>query len=135
MATNFEEFVANERERLTKARDDANAKKKAAEVELLVIEVEFAAIAAYEQVKRGKPLQIERARAPRAPGAQRGRRGEKRTEILNLIKGSPEGYTRGEVIEKLNATDKSAQQSISNALSALFKATELKKDGKKYLTA
>ena len=72
MATTFEEFVAKERERLIKARDDATAKKKAAEEELLAIEREMAAIAAYEQVKTGKSLQIGTTkRAPRAAGSQR----------------------------------------------------------------
>ena len=51
MATTFETFVATERERLIKAREDASAKLKAAEDELAAIEREFAAIAAYEQVK------------------------------------------------------------------------------------
>ena len=139
MATTFETFVATERERLIKAREDASAKLKAAEDELAAIEREFAAIAAYEQVKAGKPIQAaSSARASRASsdaGTTRGRRGERRTEILSHIKESAEGFTRGELIDALNATDKGAQQSISNALSALFKAGQLRKDGKKYKAA
>jgi hypothetical protein len=42
-------------------------------------------------------------------------------EVLDLIKKSPTGLSRGAVISQMNAHDKSTQQSISNALSNLKK--------------
>ena len=45
-----------------------------------------------------------------------------RDEVLNTVKASPNGMKRAEVLEALNADDKSAQHSVSYALSALKKA-------------
>ena len=42
-------------------------------------------------------------------------------DVLDIIKKSPTGLTRGAIIDQLHATDKSGQQSISNALSNLKK--------------
>jgi len=46
-------------------------------------------------------------------------------ELLDLIKKSTEGLSRGAILEQLNATEKSVQQSISNALSNLKKKGQL----------
>jgi hypothetical protein len=46
-----------------------------------------------------------------------------RDQVLALILGAgPDGITRKDLLDKLEATDKSAEQSISNAISALKKA-------------
>lgn len=65
------------------------------------------------------------AKAPKAtrqtvPGT---RRTGIRDQVLALIQSAgPDGITRKDLLEKLEATDKSAEQSISNAISALKKA-------------
>jgi hypothetical protein len=76
MQQTFETFIEQERIRLTKAKEDALAKKKAAEDELSAIDTELSAIAAYEAAKKGKPVKAEGERKPRAP-----RQSGKRTEI------------------------------------------------------
>jgi hypothetical protein len=58
-----------------------------------------------------------------------------REQVLAAIEASP-GLTRAQVLEKLNAKgDKSAEQSVSNALSALKKAGTIKQNGSAYSAA
>jgi Fe2+ or Zn2+ uptake regulation protein len=59
-------------------------------------------------------------------------RGEKRRAILELVNQHPDGLSRGEILNVMGVKgDKSGEQSVSNALSALTKQSELgKKDGK-----
>lgn len=44
-----------------------------------------------------------------------------RSEVLSTIKKYPDGISRQELLSAMGATDKSSQQSISNAVSALKK--------------
>lgn len=129
MQQTFETFVEQERERLGKARDAALARQKEIDDELAAIDRELLAIAAYEQAKRGKlPA---KPRAPRQPG----RRGKRET-VLEEVKKHPDGITRAELLEVMNLKgDKSGEQFVSNALSALKQDGKLSVDGKKYLAA
>ncbi len=53
-----------------------------------------------------------------------------RQEVLSLIHQSPQGISRSDLLDKLDAKgDKSAEQSISNALSALKKQKAVTGDG------
>jgi hypothetical protein len=129
MQQTFETFIAQERERLAKAREAALARKKEVEDELGAIDREIFAIAAYEQAKRGK--------SPATPRASRqpGRRGKRET-VLEEVKKHPDGITRAELLEVMNFKgDKSGEQFVSNALSALKRDGRLNVDGKKYLAA
>lgn len=57
-----------------------------------------------------------------------------RDQVLQVVKSSPKGISRADVITKLNAKgDKSAEQSISNALAALKKAGTLSLHGGVYI--
>lgn len=57
-----------------------------------------------------------------APTTTSKRRSGMRQQVLDLIKGKPHGIARADLIEAMEAKgDKSAEQSISNALSALKK--------------
>ncbi len=130
MPQTFETFIQQERERLSKAKEAALAKKQEAEDELSAIEIDFAAIAAYESAKKGKPAKpaSEKQRAPRQTG--------KRNEVLTLVQQYPDGVTRGELIDKLSINgDKPGEQSLSNALAALKKAKQLTQEGGKYKAA
>ena len=95
-------------------------------VEIAQLEAEVAAIAAYDAARKGTKAATE----PRAP---RGRRGEKRQAILDLVAQHPDGMTRHELIDQMNAHgDKAAEQSISNALSALKKVGRVTQEGRTY---
>lgn len=63
-------------------------------------------------------------RTPRAPREGGGtRRTGVREEVIRVIEEHPDGIGRAAILETMGAKgDKSAEQSISNALAALFKA-------------
>jgi hypothetical protein len=124
--------IRKERDRLQKARDRLMQKKKTVDQELDSIEGELAAIKAYENAKGGKPTRaLKRAVRPR-----RGRRGEKRQAVLDLFKQHPEGLSRGELLNLMGVKgNKSGEQSVSNALSALTKQSQLGRREGKYVPA
>ena len=126
-APNFASFIAEERARIQQAIKAANAKRQEAEREIKKLEAQVAAIAAYDAALKGRQVSAE-------PSVPRSRRGEKRQAILDLIAQHPDGMTRRELIDAMNAYgDKSASQSISNALSAMKKAGQLTQGGKRYI--
>jgi hypothetical protein len=137
----FATFIKKERARLDKARKDALANKAAVDKELDSIERELAALDAYQQAK-GAPAKraaAKRVAGKRGPGktARRtGRRGEKRQAVLDLIRQNPVGLSRGEILVQMGVKgNKSAEQSVSNALSALKKSDKVNSREGKYVPA
>jgi DNA-binding transcriptional ArsR family regulator len=130
----FKAYVSRERARLTRARDAARNRKNRIDQELSEIESELAAIQAYEQAKKKTPGKAARGgRRPAVKTGKRAPRGEKRRAVLDLIKKS-EGLTRGEILERLGVKgDKSAEQSVSNALTALKKQNLVASRDRKYV--
>jgi hypothetical protein len=143
----FANFIKKERTRLDKARKDALANKAAVESELASIEQELIALDAYRQAKDGpaRRTAAKRASSKRTPakraganGARRatGRRGEKRQAVLNLIMQNPVGLSRGEILVQMGVKgNRSAEQSVSNALSALKKSEKVNSREGKYVPA
>ncbi len=138
----FANFIKKERARLDKARKDALANKAAVDMELASIEQELTALDAYRQAKDGPAGRTAGKRAPAkragANGARRatGRRGEKRQAVLNLIKQNPVGLSRGEILVQMGVKgNRSAEQSVSNALSALKKSEKVNSREGKYVPA
>jgi hypothetical protein len=127
MAQTFETFIDQERERLSKEREAIRTQQHALEQQLGTISRELAAIDAYEAAKHGKA-----ASQPRARRAPQSRRGSKREALLGIIKGNPNGLTRGEILDKMGLKgDKSGAMSVSNALTALSKAHQVvRRDGR-----
>ena len=128
MADTFQTFIASERERLTKEREAIFSQQQQLDEQLAVINQEMHAIDAYEAAKTGK-APARKAGGTRAPAS---RRGSKRDGIMQAIKGTPGGLTRGELLEKMGLKgDKSGEMSVSNALTALTKGNQVaRKDGK-----
>jgi DNA-binding transcriptional ArsR family regulator len=123
-AETFKAFTKKERARLEKDRKKALAKRDSVVQELQSIESELNAIEAYERAKGGEPKRSGK-RAPGRPRV-RARRGEKREAVLDLVRQHPEGLSRGEILNAMGVKGtKSAEQSVSNALSALKKAGQL----------
>src|SRR3954451_13775563 len=140
MAGTFETIIQNERERLTKAREDAQARLEEIQKEIADIDREFEAIEAYERVKADKPQKGVAASkgeaASKEPARQRARRGERQQEVLDLIGQDPDGLTRSEILERLGVKgDKTAEASVSNALNATKKKGQLRSEGKAYVLA
>jgi hypothetical protein len=123
--------IRNEGKRLRKARDKAVQKKRDIDQELEGIELELAAIEAYEKAKSTSTRAPKRGKAKRS-AARRAPRGEKLAAVLELVGQHPDGLSRGEILNVIGVKgDKSGEQSVSNALSALTKQNQLgKKDGK-----
>ena len=130
-AETFATFIARDRERLNKEREEIFNQQHELEIKLDAVNRELSAIDAYEAAKSGKPLTpVKQVRASRAPS--RGRRGSKRDALMQTIRQNPDGLTRGEILEKMGLKgDKSGEMSISNALTALTKANQIsRRDGK-----
>ena len=127
---NFPEFIARERERLRAEREQIFSRQEELQRKLDAINREFAAIEVYETAKTGKAArQVPASRQPRA------HRGSRREALLELIRQS-DGLSRGEILERMGLKgDKSGEMSVSNALTALTKSNQLRREGGKYRAA
>ena len=124
---NFAEYIARERDRLRAEREQIFNRQKELQRRLDAINREFAALEAYETAKIGKAArQASVSRQPRA------RRGGRREELLNLIQ-QGDGLSRGEILERMGLKgDKAGEMSVSNALTALAKRNQVRREGGKY---
>jgi hypothetical protein len=118
----FASLMTQERTRIHDAIKAARAKPHETDREI----AQLAAITAYDAALKGKGIATEQ-RKPR------GRRGEKREAIRDLISQHPDGLTRSELLTAMEAHgNKAAEQSISNALSALKKTGRVTQEGRRY---
>ena len=139
----FADVMLRERERLNREREEILNQQKDLENKLTEINREFAAIDAYEAAKTGKAATP--SRQPRAPrksdmpikqlsmdNGARPETGTRREAILKVIEENPGGLSRGEILERIGLKgNKSAQKSVSNALTALTKNSQvLRREGK-----
>jgi len=118
------ELMEQERKRLNDRRSELQKQLKELQGEIEKVDNEIAAIDTYKAAKEGKTPQTQK----------RTRRSGVRDTILSTIKQSQEGYTRAELIEQMEAHDKSAQQSISNALSSLKKQGKVTQQNGRYVS-
>jgi hypothetical protein len=120
----FGAFIKQERARLQTARDKSLQKKSEVDQELAAIGRELAAITAYEQAKGGKPAQAGKRAAAKPVGK---RTGGQRSPQGREAAGCPgRRPARGEILKLMGVKgDKSGEQSVSNALSALSKQNQL----------
>ena len=125
MPENFNDYMSRERERLNGERDQLFAQRSEIDKKLAEVEKEFRAIDAYEHAKTG------RSSGRAAPGRSRGsRRGSKREAILEVMRQNPTGLSRGELLAKMGLKgDKAGEMSVSNALTALSKSNQVRRDG------
>ena len=139
----FADIMQRERERLNREREEILNQQKDLENKLTEINHEFAAIDAYEAAKTGKVATPRRqqpsSQKSGAPIKQlsvdtgaRPQTGTRREAILQVIEKNPGGLSRGEILERIGLKgNKSAQKSVSNALTALTKNSQvLRRDGK-----
>ena len=127
---NFPEFIARERERLRAEREQVFNQQKELQRRLDAVNREFTAIEVYETAKTGKAArQASAGRQPRA------RRGSRRGALLEIIRQS-DGLSRGEILERMGLKgDKSGEMSVSNALTALTKSNQVRREDGKYRAA
>ena len=124
---NFAEFISRERDRLRAEREQVFSQQEELQRKLDAINREFVAIEAYATAKTGRTArQASAGRQPRA------RRGSRREALLELIRQS-NGLSRGELLERMGLKgDKSGEMSVSNALTALAKSNQVRREGGKY---
>ena len=131
---NFSRYINQERERLSGEREQIFNQQKGLQKKLDEINREFQAIEAYESAKTGKAARPATGKGSRGP--RQGRRGSKREGILQAIKQAAGGLSRGELLQSLGLKgDKSGEMSVSNALTALTKSNQVRRDGGKYHAA
>ena len=123
----FSDYIARERERLSREREEISNQRRELDNRLAEIDREFQALDAYQVAKTGKPSGGRRTRMqPRA------RRGSRREELLNLIRDG-NGLSRREILERMGLKgDKSGEMSVSNALTALSKGNQVRREGGRY---
>ena len=127
---NFPEFISRERERLRAEREQIFSQQKELQRRLDAVNREFAAMEAYETAKTGKAAR--QTSAGRKSGA---RRGGRREALLEIIRQS-DGLSRGEILEQMGLKgDKSGEMSVSNALTALTKSNQVRREDGKYRAA
>lgn len=131
----FELFVQRERARLHGEREAIFTQQHDLEDKLAAVNRELAAIDAYEAAKSGKaPVATRRTVTTR--GSRRARRGSRREQLITLIR-AHHGLTRGEILEQMSLKgDKAGEMSVSNALTALTKANQIRRnEARKYVAA
>ena len=144
----FRTQVAEEKKRLSQQRRDTEKRIGALESELSTlatemkgIDAELAAIDAYESATAAPAPRKRRARKADAPApapakrTRRRRRVSRRAEIVSAIASfGAAGAGRADIIRTLDVKgDKSAEQSVSNALAALKKSGEVTHQDGKYM--
>lgn len=125
----FSDYIARERERLSRERAEVSNQKRELDDRLAAIDREFQALDAYQAAKTGKPS------GRRMQTQRRARRGSRREELLNLIR-EGNGLSRGDILERMGLKgDKAGEMSVSNALTALAKRNQVRREGGKYYPA
>jgi hypothetical protein len=129
----FADVMQRERERLSHERDEILNQQRELDNKLTEITRELAAIDAYEAAKTGKAaMPARRPPAPKqseatteelpAESRPRPQPGTRREALLQVIGDNPNGLSRGEIFERMGLKgNKSAEKSVSNALTALTK--------------
>jgi len=124
----FSDYVARERDRLSAERQAVVTQQRELQAKLTEIDREFQAIDAYAAAKTGKAVRQSRSNRTRRTTRQ----GSKREDLLRVI-GDGNGLSRGEILQKMGLKgDKSGEMSISNALTALTKGNQVRREGGKY---
>jgi hypothetical protein len=127
---NFAEYIARERDRLRAEREQIFSQQEELQRRLDAVNREYAAIEAYETAKTGKNARQQPARRQR-----QARRGSRREGLLELIRQS-DGLSRGDILERMGLKgDKAGEMSVSNALTALAKSNQVRREGGKYYPA
>jgi hypothetical protein len=134
MAEQFGEFIDQERQRLHRERDDVHRQQQELENKLAEIERELEAIDAYEAVKTGKRTAPSRGQAGGRRAGSQARKGSRREALLQLIRENPDGLRRGEILERMGLKgDKTGEMSVSNALTALTKSSQVSRHEGRYV--
>jgi hypothetical protein len=141
----FADVMQRERERLHRERDEMLNQQRELESKLTEINLELAAIDAYEAAKTGRAAAPRRQRPSAgtsatsitetsAPTRPRPQVGSRREAVLRVIADNPSGLRLGEIFERMGLKgNKSAEKSVSNALTTLTKNNQVARREGKYV--
>jgi hypothetical protein len=127
-----EAFITRQREALLNQRQELLNQQLAIQEQLDQLDEMLTKFDGFEgkYAKRGGSRKASTRRA--SSGA---RRGSRREELLRVIRDG-HGLTRGEILERMGLKgNKAGEMSVSNALTALTKSSQVRRDGRKYLAA
>jgi hypothetical protein len=127
-----EAFIARQREALLNQRQELINQQHAIQEQVDHLDEMLTKFDVFEgkYAKRGGNRKASTRRASSA-----GRRGSKREELMQVIRDG-HGLTRGEILERMGLKgNKAGEMSVSNALTALTKSNQVRRDGRKYLVA
>jgi hypothetical protein len=124
-----EAFIARQREALLNQRQEILNQQQSLQEQIDQLDEMLTKFDVF-QGKFAKRRAARKATSGRASGT---RRGSKREELLAVIRGG-NGLTRGEILEEMGLKgNKAGETSVSNALTALTKNNQVRRDGRKYL--
>ena len=141
----FADVMQRERERLHRERDEVLDQQRELQSKLTEINLELAAIDAYEAAKKGRTAAPRRQRpSAGASGTSitetsaqtrpRPQVGSRREAVLRVIAENPSGLRLGEIFERMGLKgNKSAEKSVSNALTTLTKNNQVARREGKYV--
>ena len=122
MSDDPDAFMQKAKDTLTAQRAKVMAKRDAIDVELAEIDGKLSRIAAYFNPTPPAAATEPKARTPRATtGTRAPRQSGIREKVLAHIAAHPDGLPRHQLLAIMNALDKKAEQSVSNAVAALTK--------------
>ncbi len=128
----FATYIQRERDRLHAEREAIFTQQQELETKLAEINREMQAIDAYESAKSGKAAPPQQASGG---GRRRQARGSRREALLQVVRNGG-SLSRGEILERMGLKgDKSGEMSVSNALTALTKGNQVRREDGKYRAA
>lgn len=130
MLAETEAFLLRQREALLNQRQELLDQQRAIQEQLEQLDEMLGKFDVFE----GKGQQRKQSRST---GTRRssGRRGSKREELMRVIREGG-GLTRAQILERMGLKgNKSGEMSVSNALTALTKNDQVRRDGRAYHAA
>jgi hypothetical protein len=126
-----EAFIVRQREALLNQRQELVNQQRAIQEQLDGVDEMLTKFDVFE----GKYAKRGGRKASTRRASSGARRGSKREELLRVIRDG-HGLTRGEILERMGLKgNKPGEMSVSNALTALTKNNQVRRDGRKYLAA
>ncbi|WP_421993975.1 hypothetical protein [Roseococcus sp.] len=126
-------FMMKAQDGLMRQREEVMARRATIDEELAAIDGKLERIENY--FNPGKAAAAKAPRAARKASGTGTRRTGVRDDVLAAIKKRPDGISRQDLLKAMDATEKSHEQSISNAVAALKKEGKITTDQGHYKAA
>ena len=132
MVSPINELLTGRREELQTRLDVLNQERMQIERELLGISLYLDALKGVLPIAEPQPFSKSEPTRTRATSLPRVRKGERRSIILDILRQEPEGYTSGEICEKLGVTDSREQKAVYATLHNMKNKEEIARNPNKH---